>query len=111
MYTGRRVDAALRAAGASDMAYAVVLDAWLLWRWSRRPMPLNRRCAMRNGEEGQFLTGRFSPGYGDYPIAVQNDLLRLLDAPRKNRPVRHSGASADAAQRALRLFWAWPVIR
>ena len=34
-------------------------------------------------EEGQFLTGRFSPGYGDYPIAVQNDLLRLLDAPRK----------------------------
>ena len=34
-------------------------------------------------EEGQFLTGRFSPGYSDYPIAVQNDLLRLLDAPRK----------------------------
>ncbi len=32
---------------------------------------------------GLFLTGRFSPGYGDYPITVQNELIRLLDAPRR----------------------------
>ena len=30
--------------------------------------------------EGKFLRLRFSPGYGDLPISVQKDLLRLLDA-------------------------------
>ena len=30
-----------------------------------------------------FTTSRFSPGYGDYPIRCQRDLLALLDAPRK----------------------------
>ncbi|MBQ6361781.1 MAG: Vitamin B12 dependent methionine synthase activation subunit [Lachnospiraceae bacterium] len=30
--------------------------------------------------EGKFLRPRFSPGYGDLPISVQKDLLRLLDA-------------------------------
>lgn len=26
---------------------------------------------------------RFSPGYGDLPLSLQNDLLDLLDAPRR----------------------------
>ena len=30
-----------------------------------------------------YMTFRFSPGYGDYPITLQADFLRLLDAPRK----------------------------
>ena len=30
-----------------------------------------------------YTTWRFSPGYGDYPIELQSDFLRLLDAPRK----------------------------
>ena len=72
-------------AHCSDMAYAVVL-------WDALASVAVEQTAdaaeqtLRNEEEreeGQFLTGRFSPGYGDYPIAVQNDLLRLLDAPRK----------------------------
>ena len=77
---GAGVDAALRAAGASDMAYAVVLDALASVAVEQTADAAEQ--TLRN-EEGQFLTGRFSPGYGDYPIAVQNDLLRLLDAPRK----------------------------
>ena len=31
----------------------------------------------------KFLTWRFSPGYGDYPLSLQSELLRILDAPRK----------------------------
>ena len=31
---------------------------------------------------GLFLTGRFSPGYGDLPILLQNDLLNILNAER-----------------------------
>ena len=101
---GARVDAALRAAGASDMAYAVVLDALASVAVEQTADAAEQTLRNEEREEGQFLTGRFSPGYGDYPIAVQNDLLRLLDAPRKNRPVRHSGASADAAQERYGCF-------
>lgn len=80
---GARVDAALRAAGASDMAYAVVLDALASVAVEQTADAAEQTLRNEERGEGQFLTGRFSPGYGDYPIAVQNDLLRLLDAPRK----------------------------
>ncbi len=33
--------------------------------------------------QGFCLTSRFSPGYGDIPLTVQQDLFRLLDCPRK----------------------------
>lgn len=29
------------------------------------------------------LTERFSPGYGDFPLEMQKDLISVLDAPRK----------------------------
>ena len=33
--------------------------------------------------EGESLVSRYSPGYGDFPLAAQRTLLGLLDAPRK----------------------------
>ena len=92
---GAGVDAALRAAGASDMAYAVVLDALASVAVEQTADAAEQTLRNEEREEGQFLTGRFFPGYGDYPIAVQN---------AKNRPVRHSGASADAAQERYGCF-------
>ncbi len=32
---------------------------------------------------GQYLRPRFSPGYGDFPLSAQPELLARLDAPRK----------------------------
>lgn len=32
---------------------------------------------------GKYLRPRFSPGYGDFPLSAQPELLRRLDAPRK----------------------------
>jgi len=32
---------------------------------------------------GKYLTDRFSPGYGDLPLALQPEILRALDAERK----------------------------
>ncbi len=32
---------------------------------------------------GESLVSRFSPGYGDFPLAEQSELLGLLDASRK----------------------------
>lgn len=33
--------------------------------------------------DGEYQTKRFSPGYGDVPMALTSDLLRLLDAERR----------------------------
>lgn len=80
---GAGVDTASRVACAKDMAYAVVLDAIasvLAEEMAEQAEQILRRQVQ---EKGRFLTGRFSPGYGDWPIAVQNELIRLLDAPRK----------------------------
>ena len=32
---------------------------------------------------GQYLTDRFSPGYGDLPLALQSAVLAALDAQRR----------------------------
>lgn len=32
---------------------------------------------------GRYLRPRFSPGYGDFPLTAQPELLRRLDGPRK----------------------------
>ena len=34
-------------------------------------------------EPGERLVSRFSPGYGDLPLAFQRNLLTVLDTPRK----------------------------
>ena len=34
-------------------------------------------------KENLYLTCRYSPGYGDLPLSTQNELINLLDAPRK----------------------------
>ena len=34
-------------------------------------------------EQGLFLTGRFSPGYGDWPISLQPLLAETLDTARQ----------------------------
>ena len=33
--------------------------------------------------KGLFFTSRYSPGYGDFDISVQKDLLNIIDAPKK----------------------------
>lgn len=80
---GAGVDTAMRVASASDMAYAVVLDALASVLIEMIADQAEQQLRQTLQGAGLFLTGRFSPGYGDWPIGVQNDLIRLLDAPRK----------------------------
>ena len=80
---GAGVDAVQRAANAADMAYAVVLDALASVLAEQIAGAAEETLREQAQREGLFLTGRFSPGYGDYPIELQNELLRLVDAPRR----------------------------
>ena len=36
----------------------------------------------QDAARGEHLTARYSPGYGDFGLAVQADIVRLLDLPR-----------------------------
>ena len=80
---GAAADAVQRAANAADMAYAVALDALASVLAEQVADAAERTLREEAAREGLFLTGRFSPGFGDYPIELQNELLRLMDAPRK----------------------------
>ncbi len=77
---GQPLDRALRTREVKDMTAALWFDraasvlaeqyaeaAWQTLKKKARPA---------------FVTPRFSPGYGDFSLAIQPDLLRLMDTPR-----------------------------
>lgn len=78
---GAEVDKLIRTTQVTDMAKAVVLDAMAGAAIEQICNKLDDIIAAEN--EGKFLTWRFSPGYGDYPIELQKDFLTILDAPRR----------------------------
>lgn len=80
---GAKTDAALRRALATDMAYAVVLDAAACALVEQVADALEEQLRLQLQEENRYMTGRFSPGYGDWPIAVQPQFLQWLDAMRQ----------------------------
>lgn len=78
---GARFDAMLRAKQARDMAEAVILDAcgsvWVEAGCDELESELKQRFPDR------FLTDRFSPGYGDLPLSLQEDICTILDTERR----------------------------
>ncbi len=77
---GAEVDRTIRTAQVRDMAEALILDCGA-------SVLVEQACdsleAQMGRELGGFLTGRYSPGYGDLPIETQGELLGALDAGRK----------------------------
>jgi len=41
---------------------------------------LQEEIAVKAGQEGLHITSRFSPGYGDFPLSSQSDLLKITNA-------------------------------
>lgn len=78
---GAGFDALLRAEQVRDMSDAAVLDALGSAFVEAGCDGAEREIAGRL--PGKFLTDRFSPGYGDLPLALQPELCALLDAPRR----------------------------
>ncbi|MCI8553433.1 MAG: Vitamin B12 dependent methionine synthase activation subunit [Clostridiales bacterium] len=80
---GARVDICLQRCAVSSMSRAVVMQACaasLIESWcDENEPPLSNSAA----QEGLYLRPRFSPGYGDFSIEHQNDLLTRLDCPRR----------------------------
>ena len=78
---GAEVDRLLRVTQVRDMARAVVLDSLASVAVEQVCNKADEPIAAQNPE--YHMTFRFSPGYGDYPIELQKEFLRRLDAPRK----------------------------
>ncbi|OON89739.1 vitamin B12 dependent-methionine synthase activation domain-containing protein [Pyramidobacter sp. C12-8] len=79
---GPEVDRRTQLLGRGSMSRALCLDACA----SVRADSLCDEIEDEVGEtlrEGEYLTRRFSPGYGDVPMQFSGDLLRLVDAERR----------------------------
>ena len=80
---GPGVDAQIRRAGVGDIAAGVASDA--LGSALAEQMADAAEAELRNAAAGQgrYLTGRYSPGYGDWPITVQPLVAAALDTARR----------------------------
>ncbi len=78
---GTEIDRLLRVSQISDMARAVVLDSFASVAIEQVCNRVDEMIAEENS--GMYMTFRFSPGYGDYPIKLQKNILNILDAPRR----------------------------
>ncbi len=78
---GAGFEVLLRSEQARSMARAAMLDACGS-AWAEAGCDsAGEEIAVRF--PGRYLTDRFSPGYGDLPLAAQKDICAILDAPRR----------------------------
>ena len=80
---GPGVDAQIRRAGVGDIAAGVASDALgsaLAEQMADAAEAERRQWA---AGQGRYLTGRYSPGYGDWPITVQPLVAAALDTARR----------------------------
>ncbi|MBE5040663.1 methionine synthase [Oscillospiraceae bacterium DSM 107454] len=80
---GIEADNLIRISEAESMTRAVILDACAADM-------IEKVCDMAEAEigalaaaEGCGLTSRYSPGYGDFPLSVQESISRILDTGRQ----------------------------
>ena len=77
---GIGVDNLIRRMQAEDMAMAVILDCGASLLIEQVCDDFQQQIEM---ETDGYLTSRFSPGYGDYPLEYQEIIIRYIDGQRK----------------------------
>lgn len=80
---GPGADAQIRRAGVGDVAAGAASDALASVLAEQAADAAEARLQALAVAEGLYLTGRYSPGYGDWPIGVQPRIAALLDTPRR----------------------------
>ena len=82
---GSAVDELIRRSEITNMVLAMVLDtgASVLVEQAADLAEQEMKTEIAGKLPASFTTSRFSPGYGDYPIRHQREILRLVDAGRR----------------------------
>ncbi|GAB6087576.1 methionine synthase [Alkaliphilus crotonatoxidans] len=79
---GVGVDLKIKRYQHTDMTRAVILDACA--SEAIEVLCDHAESVIKNGAApGSYLTGRFSPGYGDLSVELQPELIKLLEADKK----------------------------
>lgn len=80
---GIQVDLLMKRYACTDMAKAVVLQACGAALLEEYLDDWQEQLEQKLEQEGWYLRPRFSPGYGDFSIMHQGEILRMLDAAKK----------------------------
>lgn len=80
---GAGVDRLMQAYAATDIPMAAALQACAASLLESGADEVQAGYEKEYAQKGLYLMPRFSPGYGDFSLAVQPDILRLLDAQRR----------------------------
>lgn len=80
---GPGVDAQIRRAGVGDVAAQAATDTLASTLAEQVCDQAEEKLRALAREENLYLTGRYSPGYGDWPITVQPRIAALLDTPKR----------------------------
>ena len=73
----------IRRAGVGDVAAGAASDALASALTEQAADQAEASLREMAAAEGVYLTGRYSPGYGDWPIGVQPRIAALLDTARR----------------------------
>lgn len=79
---GPAMDRLIHALGREDLARSMVMEAVATASIEAFCDRIEQRIRAEAAEAGLWATTRFSPGYGDLPLAVQPGFLGALDAHR-----------------------------
>ncbi len=80
---GIEADMLMKRYSVTDISKAVVAQACAAAMLEEYLDDWQEELREQKREEGYFLRPRFSPGYGDFDIHHQEDMLRMLDSARK----------------------------
>mgnify|MGYP003297629351 FL=1 len=80
---GTEVDRLIRKMQVVDMAKAVVMQACAATLLEEYCDELQQKIAEHMQEQGKYIRPRFSPGYGDFSIQHQKDVLAMLEASKR----------------------------
>lgn len=80
---GLGADRQLRTYELTNIAKAVVMQACAAAMLEEYCDEIQDKIAQQLAEENLYLRPRFSPGYGDFSILHQREILDMLDAPKR----------------------------
>lgn len=79
---GVEIDKLIRINEKRDFAKSIILDACASSLIESLCNQINDDLEDEYNEKKLYLTDRFSPGYGDFPIHLQKDFLNLMNAEK-----------------------------
>lgn len=80
---GTETDTLIRRATVTDMAEAVILQACAAALLEEYCDVCQEKLAVEQEKKGRYLRPRFSPGYGDFSIEYQKEIMEMLDCAKK----------------------------